>query len=466
MSGRLAVIGILEAGPRYLVRRALDCLADADVVVVDADWDRRGLPTVPGAVLRPVQNADEARRAIRAGLDAGLSVVRATPRARLPHVLAEEARPLSRAGYAVEAVPALLASTVQLARVLEDDGSLGAWPDELDGKAVIAVSAAELPDLLRHLAETYPPEEWVQWVDAESGAPEPPVLLSRVAEAALPATGDWWVLVGRDHVLDGRGGGLVGRRVLVLRAEHQASRLRLALEDAGAICLEAPMLEIAAPDWTAVDPLLQNLGRYQWAVFTSANGVAGFFDRLRYLRRDVRELSARLAAVGGETAARLRDLCLEPALVPDDGEQRQEGLLAAFQRQGSILGQSILVVTGERRSPKLAEGLRKAGAVVDEAVVYRTVPHPLPPWVDVELRRGGVDAVAFTSGSTARFLWDQLSTAARERLGRCRLVTIGPATRTVVEDLGLSVAAEADRPTIEALVEALAESFAVPLSGA
>jgi len=123
-------------------------------------------------------------------------------------------------------------------------------------------------------------------------------------------------------------------------------------------------------------------------------------------------------------------------------------------------------VTGERRSPKLAEGLRKAGAVVDEAVVYRTVPHPLPPWVDMELRRGGVDAVAFTSGSTARFLWDQLSTAARERLARCRLVTIGPATRAVVEELGLPVAAAAARPTIDALVEALAESFAVPLPGA
>ena len=460
MSGRMAVVGVLEAGPRYLVRRALDCLSTADLAIIDADWDRRGLVALPGAAIVPVSGAAEAVAVAREEMDRGLAVVRVVPQSRWGETLVAEARPLARGGYPVEAVPTLPPHAVALARLLQEPKTAARWPGPVDGKAAVAVAAPDIRRLVAHLTRTLPADELVQWASAGGESISAPVALGRLDPNRLPTSGEWWVLVGQDHVVRRQGDGLLGRRVLILRAEHQASHLRLAVEDAGGLCLEAPILDIAAPDWGAVDGLLTGLDRYQWVVFTSTNGVGAFFDRLRFLRRDVRTLTGQIAAVGAETAARLRDLCLEPALVPAEAESRQEGLLAAFGRQGSMRGQSVLLVTGDRRSPRLAQGLRQLGAVVDEAVVYRTRPVTLPPWVDVEVRRGGIDAVAFTSGSTARFLCEQLSDEAQERLRACRLVAIGPATRGTLEELGLPVAAEAASPSIEALVDALGAAFA------
>ena len=69
---------------------------------------------------------------------------------------------------------------------------------------------------------------------------------------------------------------LFGRRVVVTRAREQASALRVRLEELGAEVIELPTI--------AIEPLpieLPVLTTLTWLVFTSANGVAGFFARGR-----------------------------------------------------------------------------------------------------------------------------------------------------------------------------------------
>ena len=73
---------------------------------------------------------------------------------------------------------------------------------------------------------------------------------------------------------------LWGKTVLVTRSRDQASRLVELLNAAGARCLEVPTIEIAPPaDFAPLDAALQHLGRYEWVIFTSANGVRAFMDR-------------------------------------------------------------------------------------------------------------------------------------------------------------------------------------------
>src|SRR5439155_6635023 len=82
---------------------------------------------------------------------------------------------------------------------------------------------------------------------------------------------------------------LFGKRVLVTRPRQQAGDMVRRLEQLGAVVSVLPTVEVKAPaDWGPVDRALADLGRYQWVVFTSVNGVHFFLRRLREVGRDVR----------------------------------------------------------------------------------------------------------------------------------------------------------------------------------
>ena len=82
---------------------------------------------------------------------------------------------------------------------------------------------------------------------------------------------------------------LFGKRVLVTRPRHQAWDLCHQLEERGAVPVLLPTVEIGdPPDWHPVDQALANLGRYDWLVFTSVNGVHFLIRRLRRIGRDLR----------------------------------------------------------------------------------------------------------------------------------------------------------------------------------
>src|SRR5207237_5174394 len=79
---------------------------------------------------------------------------------------------------------------------------------------------------------------------------------------------------GAAHLLTRPGASLAGKRIMVTRADRQAAGLAAALTALGADAIICPVIAIEP---IAVDPaLLHDLGRYDWLVLTSANGV----DRL------------------------------------------------------------------------------------------------------------------------------------------------------------------------------------------
>ena len=83
--------------------------------------------------------------------------------------------------------------------------------------------------------------------------------------------------------------------------------------------MEIPVLKIVPPDsFNDLDRALASLSDYDWVVFTSANGVRIFLERLDALGCDVRALgSARLAAIGPATAQELSRCHLKVDVMPD-----------------------------------------------------------------------------------------------------------------------------------------------------
>ena len=77
---------------------------------------------------------------------------------------------------------------------------------------------------------------------------------------------------------------LAGRLIVITRPKAQAASFAALLEAAGARVLVAPTIVIEPPSsWAPLDDALRRAGEYDWAVFTSVNGVAMVKARLSAL---------------------------------------------------------------------------------------------------------------------------------------------------------------------------------------
>lgn len=237
---------------------------------------------------------------------------------------------------------------------------------------------------------------------------------------------------------------LFGRRVVVTRARAQASALADALRALGADVVEAPTIEIADPDdgGAALRGALAGIDRYDWLVLTSPNGVERTFAHLP----DARALAGvGVAAVGSGTAAALARHRIVADLVPE--RFVGEGLLAAFPPPPAEGGRVLLARAAVARDV-LPDGLRVAGWEVDVVDAYRTRPVAL-----TEAQADAVataDAVTFASSSSVTNL---CAAVGADRLPPT-LISIGPVTSDAIRAQGLTVTAEADPHTIDALVAA------------
>jgi uroporphyrinogen III methyltransferase/synthase len=131
---------------------------------------------------------------------------------------------------------------------------------------------------------------------------------------------------------------------------------------------------------------------------------------------------------------------------------------AVLAEIGPVEGQRVLLPRADLARPALAEGLRRAGATVDEVVAYRTVR---PSEGDAEgvrraLAEGEIDVLTFTSSSTVRNLLTALDPVPPLPDGTI-VACIGPITAQTAREAGLPVHVVAPEHTIEGLVRALVE---------
>jgi uroporphyrinogen III methyltransferase/synthase len=239
---------------------------------------------------------------------------------------------------------------------------------------------------------------------------------------------------------------LFGRRVVVTRAREQASGLRHRLEALGADVVEFPAIEIEPIDFSVPD-----LDRYDWLVFTSANGVVAFFDRgLVPGGLDTRALAMlRVAAIGPGTAAALAARGVRADLVP--ARFVAEALVEAFPPP-SRDGARVLLARAEQARDALPAGLRERGYEVDVLPVYRTVAAASDPDALDRVRRGGLDAITFTSSSTVTNFCNLFGDLPDPQP---LVASIGPVTSKTALERGLRVDVEAEDHTIDGLVSAL-----------
>ena len=493
--GRVYLVGAGPGDPGLITLRGVECLALGDVVLYDYLVNAQILEHAsPGAELvclgRHGQGRVWPQKAVNERLvaeaRAGKTVVRL--KGGDPAVFAraaEEAAALTAAGIEFEVVPGITAalaaasyagiplthrdaaSAVALVTGHEcekdepslDFQALAAFPGTLvfymgvtsaghwTGKLIAAGKSASTPAVIVRRCS---------WPDQRSLHCTLGTVAEQVAEQKIrpPAL----VVVGDTAVLDTTGSWftrrpLFGTTVMVTRPRGQSDPLRRRLRELGADVLLQPAIDIRDPDsWVAVDAALQRLHEFDWLVFSSANGVAHFLDRLCSAHGDLRKLGPlRLAAIGPGTADELAKYHLKPDLVPE--EYRAEALAEALVHRAA--SRRVLLVRASRGRETLAERLVAGGALVEQVVAYQSLD-VLPPDAEIAelLREGRIDWITVTSSAIAR----SLAAMFGDDLRLARLATISPLTSTTLRELGFEPAAEASTYTMEGVVAALLQS--------
>ncbi len=493
--GRVYLVGAGPGDPGLVTLRAVACLRQADVVLYDYLVNPAVLEYVPASAERialghhPGTNLSQeeiCRRMVEAA-QAGRIVVRL--KGGDPSVfgrVTDEVAALQQANIPFELVPGVTAATAAAAytgiplthagcssavalvtgqqRHSEagpplDYGALADFP----GTVVVYMGVTSASLWSRAMIDRGKPADTpvaivrrCSWTDqavyrctlgtvadeiARHGIRPPAVII--VGEVVQHAPQRWWF-----SELP-----LVGQRILVTRPRHQAQDLADRLTALGAEVMFQPAIEIAPPeDWGPVDRALDRLGEYAWIVFSSANGVSYFLDRLLSRHLDLRALAGvKLAAIGPGTAETLGQYHLRAELVPE--QFRAESLAAALAPRAA--GRRCLLVRASRGREVLAEHLAAAGASVEQVVAYRSTDVSQPaPEVTRALREGRLAWITVTSsaiaGALVRLFGDDLR--------RARLASISPVTSDTLRRFGFAPAAEANPYTMEGLAAAIVQA--------
>ena len=270
---------------------------------------------------------------------------------------------------------------------------------------------------------------------------------------------------------------LEGRRILNTRTQEQAGTFSSQLSALGAIPIEFPTIRIVSPDdWGPLDNALKHLCEanwYDWLVFTSANGVQIFFERLIKLGYSAKSIgNVRIAAIGPATALTLAKYGAKVDLVPTTyiAEAVASALIEDVRKLGeSLEGKRLLLARAAEARNVLIQELQRVGVEVDVVAAYRTFG------IDKEGERGQrilrqleaeeLDIITFTSSSTVRnFMQWLIEYDAKftetfihrvAESARPKIACIGPITSQTARECGLKVHIEAQVYTIAGLLEAI-----------
>lgn len=251
---------------------------------------------------------------------------------------------------------------------------------------------------------------------------------------------------------------LFGRRILVPRPVHQAAATAEAIRARGAEPVCFPVIEIVdPPEPQRLTEAVNNLAKYGWVLFTSANGVDRFFAEVGRLGLDARALGGcRVGAIGPRTAAALEPFGIQPDLVAK--EFIGEGLArAVLGHETTRTSAPVLIPRALVAREELPNLLRDAGLQVDVVPAYETRPIGTEQAAQLQklLVSGEVDTIAFTSSSTVTSTVTALGQHATESLSEVQVASIGPITSRTAAEHQLSVAVTAETYTVAGLLDAL-----------
>jgi uroporphyrinogen-III synthase len=230
------------------------------------------------------------------------------------------------------------------------------------------------------------------------------------------------------------------RRILITRPYPDAAALAADITARGDIPLIAPLLTIHPLPFIA-----PTATGFQAVLATSANAFCG-----DALPPDL--LSLPLYAVGDPTAAAAKAAGFTIVLSACGNGADLVQLLQTRLQPGAG---SLLLLSGQTRTPHVEDSLAAAGFSLQVLETYRATPaESFPAEVETALRKGAVDTVLLYSPRTAA-IFKSLCQALPANLTGVSAICISPATAAALDDLPQLVTITAPTPTGRAMLDLL-----------
>jgi len=252
----------------------------------------------------------------------------------------------------------------------------------------------------------------------------------------------------------------IGKKILITRSREQSGEFAARLRKLGAEVIEFPTIEIVPPrSLEKLDRAISKLKSYDWMIFTSANGVNFFWQRLKEKgKHRALPSSLKTCAIGPATANQLKEKKIPVSYMPK--EYIAEAILKGFERM-PIKGKRILLARAKKARDVLPKGLRKMGGMVDVVEVYRTVrPKGGAKRLRKLLSEERIDVITFTSSSTVDHFVELLKGMdLKKALKDIAIACIGPVTTRTARERGRKVHIQPKEYTIPGLTRAIAKYF-------
>lgn len=495
--GKVYIVGAGIGSVAYLTLRGQQLLSNAQVLIYDDLVDSQLLDLAPENCLKlnvgkrggfPSTNQNTINQLLVTYCFQGKQIVRL--KSGDPSIFGRvnsEIKVLTQANCNYELVPGIssVLAAPFLAGIPLTDKQLsccftvltGHQPDSLDWEAlakidtlVILMAGRTLPQIVSQLQKNGRSFLEPVAIIRQGGSPQQEVWISTlgdiVNQVSAVSLSPAVIVIGEVVSLrnvDFSYSPLAGQTVLVTRAAEQSSQFSLMLQQQGARVIEMPALEIIPPlSWKALDHAIEKISSFDWLIFTSANGIKFFFQRLETLGKDVRDLAGiKLAVVGRKTAYVLKRYGLKADFIPPDFVANS--LVENFPE--SLDNKNILfprVETGGRDF--LVKKLKQQGAQVSEIATYQSkCPDKINDKAWEVLQQGKVNIITFSSSKTVRNFHDlicqQLESGTQKKISsileKVIIASIGPQTSKTCYELLGKIDIEAKEYTLEGLTKAL-----------
>ena len=156
--------------------------------------------------------------------------------------------------------------------------------------------------------------------------------------------------------------------VLIVGTRSFTGRMAAALEEDGIEAIQFPCIEIV-PQCGEI-PGDEELKRYEWLAFTSANGAGIFLEEISRRKTDIRSLAhMKIACIGKGTAAELEKAHLYADLIPESFTTQD---LARELSRRVRRNEKILILRAVEGNPVLTNMLKNEKILYRDCKIYRT----------------------------------------------------------------------------------------------
>lgn len=247
---------------------------------------------------------------------------------------------------------------------------------------------------------------------------------------------------------------LRNRVFISTRPTEKSQHLKSMFEDSGAQLLEFPTIEIAPLTLSPVDiEILKKIDHLDWIIFTSANGVRFFFQKMRELKQELPEI--KMAVIGSKTQKSLENFGFKADFTGPTSDLKE--FVSALKNEIGPHRPNALWITGSL-SPASNEELLNEVVNIVRVNVYQTRP---ALEVDAEVQKrisdGNYDMLFFYSPSAIFNFMEMVKNKVHKN--DLKVGCIGPTTEKACNSLGINPILVATEASDEGIFEAAEQYY-------